>query len=393
MIRHLEVKNFKSLRHVSLDLEQRNLLVGPNMSGKSNLIAVFRFLNRMVAPPSGVYGLPHALDSQGGFAELQWRGGDADLICISLEGDFPPVKDGEESQSWEYKLEFVGTRQGVVRVQEESLILRNASSQGVLIGKHPSEDWRVINSPSRGKISEVRESNRSALEFEIPDWEGNLLRRTFRLFNFFRLVPELMKQVNPVAAPNFLGELGENFSAWLMMIQTRFPESFNLIERAAKDVLPDLESLVTWPTQQSTVFTASRERFLKTPVPIWQMSDGEIRFIGLLSLVFAPVELAGPLYCIEEPENHLHPSMFEPLVGLLRQVQDHLGAGAPQLVATTHSPHLVDAMKLEELVLVEKREGATILSRPRDKKELQELLGREEVGLGDLYYSGGLSGA
>jgi predicted ATPase len=393
MIRHLEVKNFKSLRQVSLDLERCNLLVGPNMSGKSNVVAVFRFLNKMVSPASGVYGLPYALDSQGGFAELQWRGADADLISISLEGDFPPSKDREQPQRWEYKLEFVGTRQGTVRVQEETLCLGNGPSQGVLIEKHPAEDCRVIASPSRGKISEVRESNRSALEFDIPDWEGNLLRNTFRLVNFFRLIPALMKQVNSVAAPSFLGENGDNLSAWLMLIQTRFPESFDLIQSAAKDILPDLESLFTWPTQQSTVFTASRERFLKTAVPIRHMSDGEICFIGLLSLLFAPAELAAPLYCIEEPENHLHPRMFEPLVGLLRQVQDHLGLGAPQILATTHSLQLVDAMKLEELIVVEKREGATILTRSSGSEGLRELLGREDVGLGDLYYSGALRGA
>jgi predicted ATP-binding protein involved in virulence len=50
MIRRLEVRNFKSLRDISVSLGPRNVLVGPNMSGKSNLMSVFRFLRQMVTP-------------------------------------------------------------------------------------------------------------------------------------------------------------------------------------------------------------------------------------------------------------------------------------------------------------------------------------------------------
>ena len=60
MIRNLHVQNFKSIKDVSIDLGRLNVLVGPNMSGKSNLIDVFRFLSRMISPPHPSYGLPSA---------------------------------------------------------------------------------------------------------------------------------------------------------------------------------------------------------------------------------------------------------------------------------------------------------------------------------------------
>src|SRR5437870_1070263 len=125
MIRHLRVTNFKSLRDVSIDLGARNILVGPNMSGKSNVISVFRFLRQMVAPQSGAYGLPSAINAvaPGGFNELAWRGPQrSDLVTISLDGDFAGLDRNLEQSRWVYRLEFLGSQSSVF-IQDESLSL------------------------------------------------------------------------------------------------------------------------------------------------------------------------------------------------------------------------------------------------------------------------------
>lgn len=269
----------------------------------------------------------------------------------------------------------------------------------------PSGDYKLIDSAdgqrvlkhSNGRmVSRVDDTSRSALEFEIPDWEGNALRWFIGSWRFYRLFPQLMKQFNAAAAPNFLTEYGDNLSSWLMNLQTRYRESFDRIRSVARDVFPELEDLFTSPTQQATVYLASTEKHLKRPVSVWQMSDGQLSFIALLSLIFAPPDsdLSVGLYCVEEPENHLHPHLLETLVELLKQVQDELGPNrSAQVIVTTHSLHLVDKCGLEELIVFERQNGATQCTRPSDKRHLQELLEREEMGLGDLYYSGALGGS
>jgi hypothetical protein len=52
----------------------------------------------------------------------------------------------------------------------------------------------------------------------------------------------------------------------------------------------------------------------------------------------------------------------------------------------------VDKVSLDELIVFEKRQGATVVTYPKDKAHLRELLQREELGLGDLFYSGALQG-
>jgi predicted ATPase len=121
------------------------------------------------------------------------------------------------------------------------------------------------------------------------------------------------------------------------------------------------------------------------------MSDGELCFLALLSLIFAPAAMGAPLFCVEEPENHLHPRLIETLMEVLAQRQQELGANVAQNIVTTHSPYLVDRAKIDDLIFVEKRKGASVFTRPASKKHLKQLLEQEEVGLGDLWYSGARS--
>jgi len=390
MIKNIEVRNFKSLKHVRVGLALRNVLVGPNMSGKSNLIDVFRLLNRMLTPAPGTYGLPNALQSMGGFLELIWKGGDTNLISIRLEGDLPIDSGLENAGTWEYQISVLGDQRGWATVQDEALLVSRRGDAQSLIGKD-STGYRVLRNADGKVRTQMTDPSRSALEYEIPDWEGNAVRNLIASWRFYGLIPGLMKQANPSAAARFLTEHGDNLSSWLMTIQTTHRELFDKITRVASDVFPDLESIFTIPTQQATVFVASRERHLKQPIGVWQMSDGQLVFVALLSLIFGPSEHRDGLYCIEEPENHLHPRLLETLVELLKQLQDELRPEERgQIIISTHSPHLVDKFDLDEIIVAERSEGATVLTRPSNKTHLRELLERQEVGLGELFYSGAL---
>jgi predicted ATPase len=389
MVKTIHVRNFKSLKDISLQLGLRNVLVGPNMAGKSNFIDVFRFLARMVLPAMGTYGLPNAVQTMGGFSELVWKGGESNLISICLEGEFPADDLPQSNLSWHYELSIVGDQWGNVTVQDELLTVSGPNGKYSLVDK--SQGRRSMLNPAGQTLSQVHDASRSVLEFEIPDWQGNLLRRYFSSWRFYHLVPPLMKAVNQTVATSFLTEYGNNLSSWLMTLQTGHSESFERIRRLMTGVFPDVESIFTVPTQQATVLVASRERHLKSPVSAWQMSDGELAFLALASLILCPTQLGSPLVCVEEPENHLHPRLLETLVEVLKQVQDELPAqNRAQVAVSTHSPYLVDKFDIEELIVAEKRGGATVFSRPSDKTHLRDLLQREEAGLGELFYSGAL---
>ena len=90
-----------------------------------------------------------------------------------------------------------------------------------------------------------------------------------------------------------------------------------MLQQAAIDVLPGLDAILAPPTQFGTTYITTREKHLQRPITLWRMSNGELSFLALLSLIFAPPELGAPLYCVEEPENHLHPRLLETLVCIM----------------------------------------------------------------------------
>lgn len=394
MIEEIRVTHFKSLKEVFLSLRRRNVLVGPNMSGKSNLLDVLRLLRNMtLTPQAGMSGLSYAISALGGFSEIVWKGSESNVISIGLRGGFPlPTDSGKQSdwREWAYEISILGDPQGWLTVESEKLQLTAPDRTANLIDD--SNGHRSVRNSDGATVSNLPDKKRSALEYEIPSWEGYPIRNFLRSWRFYSLIPKSMKQFNPTASADFLMENGDNLSAWLMTLQTRHQSHFAKIKAAAKDVFPQLQDLFTSPTQQATVSVSSSEKHLRRPVGVWQMSDGQLCFIALLSLIFCPEELGAGLYCIEEPENYLHPKLLETLVSLLDQVQIDLGPErSAQVVATTHSPHLIDKLNLDELIVAERRAGATHFSRPSDKRHLRDLLTREEAGLGELYYTGALS--
>jgi predicted ATPase len=143
--------------------------------------------------------------------------------------------------------------------------------------------------------------------------------------------------------------------------------------------------------ESAKISIGSSEKYFKNPINLSRMSDGELAFLALMSLILAPEELAPPLLCIEEPENHLHPRLLEILVKILSQRQTELGSRAFQIIITTHSPLLVDKLSIDDLIVFGKEQGATKATRASSKKRLKELLSRKETSLGDLWYSGALS--
>src|SRR6266478_5040659 len=115
MIKRVRVRNFLSLRNVDLQLGINNVIVGPNMSGKSNLIDCFRFLTTMVTQ-----GLNKAFLDRGGFQEVVWKGDDEHRISIGLTaedlfGQALPKKE------YDYEISVVGGQAGNIAIEQEKL--------------------------------------------------------------------------------------------------------------------------------------------------------------------------------------------------------------------------------------------------------------------------------
>ncbi len=354
MIKHLKIKNYLSLKDISIDLGLRNVLVGPNMSGKSNIVDMFRFLTHTAST-----GLMGAINSRGGFSEILWKGIDEGQILISLLGDFYWKEN--EKKTYEYEISLVGSAKigtGTFVVEKETLKRRDLNTEYILAnfengkGKGFNEDGSVA-------FQEDEPSIKSFLEYSIPGWEGMVIKQSIIPWHFYSLSPLAMRQVNTVGEQFFLNEHGNNLSAWLLTLQTKYSDDFKRVEQTIKDIIPEIVGISCPPTQTGTTFLWMREKYLKRPTNLWRISDGALQFLAILSLIFSPPELGAPLVCIEEPENHLHPKLIESLVELLDQRQQEVGMDrSAQLLITTHHPYLIDMFSLNDLLAVVKEGGS-----------------------------------
>ncbi|MBI1749555.1 MAG: AAA family ATPase [Acidobacteria bacterium] len=384
MIKRLRVKNFLSLRDFDIGLGQMNVLVGPNMAGKTNLIECLRFMTQIC-----LKGLIQTFIDRGGFPEVIWKGSRSeDRISLLLEGE--KQTNGDPAR-FSYEISIVGSPSGYFFIEFERLIAAVAEKEIVLVDLKSGQGH--VNRADGTRVTDTTGSpNSSALELKVPGWEGMEFKSYLSAWHFYDLIPQVMKQANAAVLQGFLAETGENLSSWLMTLFTKHPESKERIKQVIADALPELVEFLTPPTQFSTTHLIAREKNLKDVVNIWRMAHGELVFLAFLSLIFAPDELGAPLYCVEEPENHLHPRLLDTLVQVQGQVAKELGPNAAQIIVTTHSPHLVDKVNLEDLIVMERRNGETTWSRPSSRQNLRDMLAREQVGLGELWYSGALGG-
>jgi predicted ATPase len=112
------------------------------------------------------------------------------------------------------------------------------------------------------------------------------------------------------------------------------------------------------------------------------LSDGTLRLLSLLAILKTPEP--PPLICIDEPEVGLHPDWIKLVAELLESA-----ATRTQIFVTTHSPQLVSHVKPDHVVVVEKEDGATTLSRLMEG-ELADWL--DKFQLGDLWLAGHIGG-
>ncbi len=119
-------------------------------------------------------------------------------------------------------------------------------------------------------------------------------------------------------------------------------------------------------------------------IPAVRLSDGALRYLCLLAILCDPDP--PPLICIEEPELGLHPDILPNLADLLVEASKRT-----QLIVTTHSDILVDAMteRPEAVIVCEKHNGRTSLSR-LERADLTMWL--DKYRLGQLWMRGQLAG-
>ena len=187
----------------------------------------------------------------------------------------------------------------------------------------------------------------------------------------------------PQRADTRSDRLEEDFSNLGLFLNRmrRSPDAKNKILRHLHDLYEGVDDFETIIEGGSVQVFFSEGRF---SIPATRLSDGTLRYLCLLAILCDPSP--PPLICIEEPELGLHPDILPKIADLLVEASQ-----TTQLIVTTHSDILVDAMteRPESVVICEKQEGQTQMTR-LSADDLSGWLGKYR--LGQLWTRGDLGG-
>ena len=352
-ISRLVVRGYKSIAECDVELGRLNVLIGANGAGKSNLIGFFRMINRI---------LDQQLQTAVGFA-----GGPDSLLHFGR-------KRTEKLQA-ELYFGNNGYRFTLAPTEDNRMMFSHEALWWNVHG-----EWR----PASGHFESYADSQKGKTliyKHVVP------AMRSWRLYHFHDTSGSaLVKQIHNLNDNEYLRDDARNLAAFLLRLKNHHGEHYLRIIKAIRLVAPffgDFQLRPTvdnkekvqleWTEQgQDSLFTASA------------LSDGTLRFICLSTVLLQPEEFMPATILIDEPELGLHPFAIRVLGGLIKSAsQEH------QLIVSTQSVELVNEFDAEDLIVVDKRNGASTFKRP-DTNALSEWL--LDFSLGDMWKKNLLGG-
>jgi predicted ATPase len=414
-IKKIRVTNFKTFEDIEVKLDKFNVLIGPNASGKSNFIKIFRFIRDIA-----VYGLKNALSLQGGIEFLRnvnigsSKGFsmkivyDMGIIGVKMKKKFIGLKPHEIT--YEFTLDFVN--EGEFRISKDNL----TANYGILEMEDQDEDISQENLKSMGKgiIKLSNFEGKIRVDLDLPEelsikkddifppylTEIKLSPKTLLLETpFFNAIPpfenpleeisiydfdpKLPKKSVPITGKIELEEDGSNLAIVIKNIideKENKRKFFNLI----RDLLPFLDDVGVEKFMDKSLLLRSRETYAQTYLPASLLSDGTMNVIALILALYFEEK---PLIIIEEPERNIHPFLISRVMDMMKEVSDK-----KQIIVTTHNPEIVKYADLEDILLISReKDGLSIISRPDEKKRIKTFL-ENEIGIEDLYIQNLLEG-
>ncbi|TMQ63309.1 MAG: chromosome segregation protein SMC [Candidatus Eisenbacteria bacterium] len=348
---NLHLENWRNFAKAEVALTQRVFVVGPNASGKSNLLDVFRFLHDIVAVG-------------GGFQEaVRRRGGISKLRCLAARR-FPNVaikaemgEDNGVDPRWTYEVHFTqDNRQRAI----------------VMVEKVTRDGIPVLTRPNIADEKDPERLTQTFLEQVNVNRKFRPIVDYLRTVRYLHIVPQLVRDPD-----RSVGRQDDPYGGDFLEQIARTPAGVRAarlrkIQDALRLAVPQLRELKLSRDSRGTPHLQGRYVHWR-PQGAWQsedqFSDGTLRLLGLL---WATLDGSGPLL-LEEPEMSLHPDVVRFVPQLLARIQRR---SSRQVFVSTHSTDLLQdtGIGLDEVLLLIPGNEGTSIRQAEKLKEIRELL-------------------
>lgn len=372
MIKTVIIQDFFSFKgKTEIDLNPGiNLLLGINASGKTSFINALRVLHEGIAGE----GLVKLFQEQwGGFDQIVNFNGSDTAQYAQLTFVFDKDKLNEINSVAEFKTDvhycITINRSGTSYALNEEVFAKNVKRKGY---------YRYLRfTNGNGKLStRTKEGAIEYQEYKDSDVSGQeLILRQINDPKHYLSLHILRKAIESIAVyagfnvgedsklryptdfstDSRLKKSGTNLAQVLNDLKLNHSFDFDRLEDTFHNVNNHFKSIEI-SNLYGKAYLQLRENNLRKAIGALHISDGTLRFLLLESIFYNP--LRGMLVAIDEPERGLHPDMIKSVADMMKSA-----AATSQIIAATHSPHLLNQFELEDILVFEKQEdNSTIVN-------------------------------
>jgi len=348
LIRQVQIRNYKSIAQLTVNLENFTALVGRNGTGKSNFIEALEFVKNCL-----FYSIEVAFMEKGGIGAVRRRSaGHPTDIEISLIIDFP------NNASAYYSFKIAAKFGKEFMVSHEKCKVKGFFEEKE--HEFETKDGKFIKEITgiRPKVSSDRLMlyAASALDEYRPVFDFLTSMR------FYSIIPDELREIQKSGREDYyLNHDGSNAASILKRLQRddqsswRYERICNLLSK----VVQGLKKVESHSVGQLEGIQFKQDVGTKHPwiFEALNMSDGTLRILGLLLAIYQPG--IHSVIAIEEPEATVHPGITELIIEVLMNASMDR-----QIIITTHSPDILDYKYLQDsqIRLVTMKDFRTIIT-------------------------------
>ena len=414
MLTRLEVNGFKNLVDFSLDFGPYTCIAGPNGVGKSNIFDAIRFLSLLTEHTinDAALRIRNAGEETGDIADLLFYGcGERTdrmefaaemIVSENARDDFG--REAKASSSFlRYEVAFryeppspTGGLLGGLALEREvlrpitagnaarhlkfphskskfrdSVVYNNRHARSGFISTQidPETEQAAIvvhqdgGSHGRGRPSPARGAMRTIIGTENTSATPTILaaRREMQSWRVLALDPAAMRRPDRYTQPPGIAANGAHIPATLqhlMNVEAENGERPDVVLQMVSIILSGLVPVYMVRVVQDDVrqlLSLELEENSGVKLKANSISDGTLRFLALAAL--SEVFYESGVFCMEEPENGIHPANLEAMNRLLHDISvdadEAVSMDNPlrQVIVATHSPYFVQLQTKEDLVL------------------------------------------
>ncbi|MBQ2613360.1 MAG: AAA family ATPase [Methanobrevibacter sp.] len=382
-ITNIKIKNLKTFKDVSLDLNRFNVIIGASGCGKTNFVEIFELLkdisqnfHNAIKKHGGIYVknlntdedsyLKCRFEKQNDEITLNDSGTTLDFTGLDYEIGFRIDEKSTKVLNEIVRLKFNTDKSG----KENTIIIKN--NNGEITAEFlndtdlniqdifPDILLDIVSQRFKSDNTALINSALSSLPFEWGDLFKNIASYDFDA--------KSIKKIGTVKNDLKLTRHGDNLAKVLEKILADEKKDFMALYT---DMLPHILDVAVENILSENHYFTIKEDSGNAEIPAPFVSDASCT---VMAMIIAFYFENNEIILIEHPERHIHPPMIPKLMAMMESVKDR------QVIITTHSPDVLKYAEPEDIFHISRDEkGFSHIGKITDNEVIQPFVVSSEL--------------